>query len=108
MFQFISFGVIWKRIKAIKFMLMDKKVSFLKKMLIIGGIIYLLSPLDLIPPVLFPIGFIDDLVLWIWILWHLKDELDKYWLGEKTEDLSGKYKDKDVYENTEYEVRVEE
>lgn len=108
MYQFIGYNVILKRIKAIKFMMKDKSVPFRKKLLIALGIIYLFLPIDLIPPVLFPIGWIDDLLLWIWILWHLKDELDKYWLGEKAEDLSRKYKDKDIINDATYEVNVQD
>ncbi|MBE6033114.1 MAG: DUF1232 domain-containing protein [Clostridiales bacterium] len=89
-------------------MMKDKSVPFRKKLLIALGIIYLFLPIDLIPPVLFPIGWIDDLLLWIWILWHLKDELDKYWLGEKAEDLSKKYKDKDIINDATYEVNVQD
>lgn len=107
MYQFIGYNVILKRIKAIKFMMKDKAVPFRKKLLIVLGIIYLFLPIDLIPPVLFPIAWVDDLILWIWILWHLKDELDKYWIGEKAEDLSKKYKDKTVIDDADYEVNID-
>lgn len=107
MYQFIGYNVILKRIKAIRFMMKDKTVPFRKKLLIVLGIIYLFLPIDLIPPVLFPIAWVDDLILWIWILWHLKDELDKYWIGEKAEDLSKKYKDKTVIDDADYEVNID-
>ncbi|MCI8647670.1 MAG: DUF1232 domain-containing protein [Firmicutes bacterium] len=103
--QFIGFRVIFKRIKAIRFMMRDKSVPKRKKALIIAGLIYLVLPVDLIPPVLFPIAWIDDLILWLWILWHLREELDKYWLGEKTVDFSKKYRGKTVIDDVEYEVR---
>ncbi len=106
MYQFIGYNIILKRIKAIRFMMKDKSVPFRKKLLIVLGIVYLFLPIDLIPPVLFPIAWMDDLVLWIWILWHLKDELDKYWVGEKTEDLSKKYKGKDIINDVDYEVDI--
>lgn len=106
MYQFIGYNVIFKRIKAIRFMMKDKSVPFRKKLLIVLGIIYLFLPVDLIPPVLFPIAWMDDLVLWLWILWHLKDELDKYWMGEKTEDLSKKYKGKNIINDATYDVNV--
>lgn len=108
MYQFIGYNVIFKRIKAIKFMMKDKTVPFRKKLLIILGIIYLFLPVDLIPPVLFPIAWVDDLILWIWILWHLKEELDKYWVGEAAEDLSKKYKGKDIIDSEAYEVNAED
>ena len=85
--QFISFRVLSRRIKAISSMMKDKTVPKRKKLLIVLGIIYLFLPIDLIPPVLFPFGFLDDLVLWIWIIWHLKDTLDQYWVGEKEVDI---------------------
>ena len=81
--QFISLRVILKRIKAVFYLLKDKTVPMRKKALVIFGIVYLFLPVDLIPPIIFPFGFLDDLVLWIYILWTLKDELDSYWMGEK-------------------------
>lgn len=106
--QFISFQVIIKRIKAIKFLLKDKDVPKRKKALVIVGIIYLFLPVDLIPPVLFPIAWVDDMILWIWILWTLRDELDAYWLGDPSTDLSKKYKGKTIIKDVNFEVDEEE
>ena len=102
--QFISFRMILKRIKAVPFFLKDKTVPLRKKILVVFGIVYLFLPIDLIPPILFPFGFIDDLILWIYILWHLKDELDSYWDGEKAEDLSKKFRGKNIVEGVEFDV----
>ena len=85
-------------------MMKDKTVPTRKKVLVIFGLIYLVLPVDLIPPVLFPFGFLDDLVLWIWIIWHLKDTLDQYWLGEKTVDYSKDFKHKNIIEGVDYTV----
>ena len=102
--NFFSFRFLIKRIKAIKEMMKDKTVPKRKKALVIFGIIYLFLPVDLIPPVIFPFGFLDDLVLWLFILWHLSDILDTYWMGEKTEDYSGNFKSKNLVENVSYDV----
>ena len=102
--QFFSFRFILNRIKAIRSMMRDKTVPRRKKALVFFGLIYLVLPVDLIPPVLFPIGFLDDLVLWIWIIWHLKDTLDQYWFDEKETDYSTDFKDKDLVEGVEYTV----
>lgn len=102
--QFITFRVLARRIKAIGSLLKDRTVPLRKKALVIFGIIYLFLPVDLIPPILFPFGFIDDLILWIYILWTLKDELDSYWMGEKTEDLSKKFRDKTIVEGVEFDI----
>ena len=106
--QFISFRVLSRRIKAISSMMKDKTVPKRKKLLIVLGIIYLFLPIDLIPPVLFPFGFLDDLVLWIWIIWHLKDTLDQYWVGEKGVDRSRDFKNKDIVEGVEFTVDQED
>ena len=79
--QFLGIRVLLKRIKAIRFMMADKTVPKRKKALIVFGIIYLFLPIDLIPPILFPIGWIDDFLLWLFILYHLRNELDSYWTG---------------------------
>ncbi|MDX9888029.1 MAG: DUF1232 domain-containing protein [Anaerovoracaceae bacterium] len=104
---YISFRVIIKRIQAIKFMLKDPNVKKRKKLLVILGLVYLAMPIDLIPAVIFPIGFIDDIVLWLWILYHLRETLDTYWLGEKTVDLSKEYKGKTIIDDVEFEVKEE-
>jgi len=104
---FVAINIFFKRIKAIRFMMKDKTVPRRKKALVIGGLIYLVLPFNLIPPLLFTVGWIDDLILWIWISWHLRDTLDKYWLGD-TEDFSGKFKGKKVINNVEYEVKEDE
>lgn len=106
--HFIGFRVILKRIKAIRFMMKDRSVPKRKKALIIVGIIYLFLPVDIIPPILFPIAWVDDLILWLWILWYLREELDKYWLGGKQVDLSKKYRRKTVIDDVEFKVEDDE
>ena len=106
--NFFSFRFLIKRIKAIKEMMKDKTVPKRKKALVIFGLIYLVLPVDIIPPVLFPFGLLDDLVLWLYIIWHLSDILDTYWMGEKTEDYSGKFKSKNLVEDVTYNVENDE
>ncbi len=50
----------------------------------------------------------DDLALWLFILWYLRDELDKYWNGGKTYDYSKNYRDKTFVDDVEYEVKEKE
>ena len=105
MHQFLLFTVLGRRIRAIPYMMRDKSVPKRKKAIIIAGLIYLLLPFDIIPVVLFPIGWVDDLIIWVWIIWYLKDELDKYWIGEKRQDLSKKYKNKTVINDVDFEIK---
>lgn len=102
--HFLKINVLLKRIKAIKFMMKDKKVAWWKKGLIIFGIIYLFLPIDLIPPFIPVLGFLDDLFLWIFILWFLSSELDRYWYGEKPKDYSQRYNSKKFVDDVEYHV----
>ena len=102
--QFLSFRFIINRVKAISSMMKDKTVPKSKKALVLFGLIYLVLPEDIIPPVLFPFGFLDDLVLWIWIIWYLKDTLDQYWVGEKTVDYSKDFKSENLVEGVDYKV----
>ncbi len=105
--QFLGIQVLLRRIKAIRFMMADKTVPKRKKALIVFGIIYLFLPIDLIPPILFPIGWIDDFLLWLFILYHLRNELDSYWNGGKAKDFSKKYRGKTFVDDVEYEVNEE-
>ena len=102
--QFWSIRVILSRLKAIRFMMADKTVPKTKKALIIAGIAYLFLPLDLIPAMVFPLSLIDDVVVWLLIIWYLRRELDVYWTGEKNRDLAKKYKNRDIVDDVEFEV----
>ena len=105
--QYISFRVILGRIKAIKAMMADKTVPKRKKLLIVLGLVYLVMPLDIAPVVLGPVAAVDDLVLWLWILWNLKDTLDAYWIGEKVDDFSKDFSGKNLLEGVEFNVDEE-
>jgi uncharacterized membrane protein YkvA (DUF1232 family) len=55
------------RIKLIWRLIGDRRVNFLLKILPLGGLIYLFSPIDLIPDIALPvIGYLDDAVV-IWL-----------------------------------------
>jgi uncharacterized membrane protein YkvA (DUF1232 family) len=55
------------RVKLILRLMGDKRVNFLLKILPAAGLIYLLSPIDLIPDIALPvIGYLDDAaVIWL-------------------------------------------
>ena len=55
------------RVKLILRLMGDRRVNILLKILPVGGLIYLLSPIDLIPDIALPvIGYLDDaLVIWL-------------------------------------------
>lgn len=106
---FLNFLVLKKRIFAIKPMMKDPAVSIWKKAVIVSGLVYLFLPVDLIPPFIPVFGFLDDLVLWGFIISYLKDELDKYWSdGSDGESYSDKFKGKNIVDNVDFTVEDED
>ncbi len=74
-----SQGGFWRdgmlRIKLILRLLGDKRVSPWLKILPVGGLIYLISPIDIIPDILVPIvGELDDIAI-LWLTNYLFIEL---------------------------------
>ncbi|MDD5986201.1 MAG: DUF1232 domain-containing protein [Eubacteriales bacterium] len=93
-----------RRIGSIGSMLRDPSVRFWKKLLVVGGIVYLFLPVDLIPPFLLPVGWIDDLALWIFITWLLRDTLDRYWKNKGAASDRVRKRYPDAFDVT-YEVK---
>lgn len=103
---FLNLLILKKRIFAIKPMLKDPSVSIWKKAIIVAGLIYLFLPIDLIPPFVPVFGFLDDLILWGFIISYLKDELDKYWNdGLDGESYSGKFKGKNIVDDVDFTIK---
>lgn len=105
--QYIFMRVLMRRIKAIIPFLRDKAVPIRKKLVIVLGITYLLSPIDLIPAPILLFGIVDDIVLWGFIIFYLRDELDKYWLGEKEIDPKERFHGKEIINDVKFEVKDE-
>ncbi len=105
--QFIFLRVLMRRIKAIPPFLRDKTVPLRKKLIVVLGILYFLNPIDLIPAPILLFGIIDDLVIWIFIIYYLREELDKYWLGEKEVDPEEKFRGKKIIDDVNFEVKDE-
>ncbi len=97
-----------RRIGAIRYLMKDSSVPFSQKALIVFGIIYLISPIDLIPFPVLGFGIIDDLALWVFILSYLKDQLDKYDTNEGKKNSSKKYKGKKIIDSVEYEIKKDD
>lgn len=88
-------------------MMIDKSVSIWKKALIVLGIVYLVSPIDALPFFTFPLSLLDDLGVWLVIIYALGDTLDRYWYKDNVVDFSKKFNDKDVVEGVEFMVEDE-
>ncbi|WP_066503009.1 YkvA family protein [Abyssisolibacter fermentans] len=71
----------FKKIKIIFKYLFDTNVKFRKKILLIIGLVYLISPLDLLPDPVFGIGLIDDIFILSSIIISMREKIKDY---EKT------------------------
>ncbi|UJP67087.1 DUF1232 domain-containing protein [Mongoliitalea daihaiensis] len=68
----------------------DFKVSSKSLMLMVLGLVYFVSPLDIIPDVMPVIGFADDLSVLIAVYNAIKHEVDEFLAWEKNQDMSRK------------------
>lgn len=84
----------------IKF-LFNKKIPLKEKWWIIIPVIYLLSPVDLVPEPILGFGFVDDFVMLVYLLYVVIDKTKKY--NEK-DDIN---KEK-IIENVDYEIKNDE
>jgi uncharacterized membrane protein YkvA (DUF1232 family) len=105
--QIIFFQVLMKRIKAIRYFLKDKSVPLRRKAIIIVGILYLFMPIDLIPEPIFIFGIVDDIILWTFIIWYFKSELDRYWIDTDPVRSREKFQGKNIIDDADYEVKTE-
>lgn len=76
-------GFMLKRIKLTIQYLKDKDVSVVKKLLILGSLLYLIFPVDIVPDFIIGIGILDDITVLTFIWLALKSEIDDY--GSKKE-----------------------
>ena len=97
--NFLGLRVLLNRLKVIPFFLRDKTVPLRKKLLVVACAAYILMPIDLVP--FFPF---DDLILFAFVILHLREELDVYWKGDRKTDLSKKFRDKDIVDGVEFTV----
>jgi uncharacterized membrane protein YkvA (DUF1232 family) len=66
------------RLKHLPGYLTDPSVSVLKKLALVLGVVYILSPVDAIPDVIPVVGWLDDIgVMGLLVSWLLR-ELDRY------------------------------
>lgn len=55
-----------------------RQVSKMSMLKIIGGFLYFLNPVDIVPDFILGIGFLDDLSVLTYVIKNIRKELDKY------------------------------
>jgi len=89
------------RISLIFKFLFNKEIPLKEKWWIIIPVIYLVSPIDLIPEPILGFGFVDDFVMLAYLLSVVMDKTKKY--NEKNETDKEK-----IIENVDYEIKDDE
>ncbi|QZY57214.1 YkvA family protein [Crassaminicella profunda] len=98
---------LFKRIGALYQFIKDPKVSLYKKIMVMGGLIYIVSPIDIIPETILGFGFIDDAVLMLYMISKISDQLDKYIIKkDKKTDLS--FEKEKIIEGVQYKFDDED
>jgi len=73
----------------------DPEVSRWQKVFLIGLMIYVISPLDLIPEPIFGIGIIDDFIMVAYIWSHFLPKMSRYKKQETKDPIIIDYEIKD-------------
>ena len=74
--------------------------------MVVSMLIYVFSPLDLIPEIVLGFGFIDDALLAVYVISLISSELDKY-ISKQDEENISMDKEKTI-ENVDYEIKDED
>lgn len=83
--------------------LFDKKIPLREKWWIIIPLIYILSPVDLIPMPILGFSILDDLLMFIYLMSVITEKTKKYYGSNEK-----KFKEKDIIENVEYKIDDDE
>ena len=95
------------RISLIFKFIFDKSIPLREKLWVILPVIYILSPIDLIPFPVLGFSIIDDLVVFVFLLTIINSKIQKYYENHKKESYKENVKDKTIIENVEYKVNDE-
>src|SRR6056297_3542127 len=93
-----------KQIMLLINMLKNPEVKFWDKMKIILMLLYIVSPIDLIPAPVFGFSMIDDLIILIFLFNLINKLLIKYNYKESKSDIN----EEDIVENVTYEIDEED
>lgn len=101
--RWLIFGALSGEIKSLIKMMKDKEAPKRYKVILVLGMIYLFSPVDLIPAPILGLSIIDDITICTAILYYLREPLSKY-KEESVGKKKSKYKNKKVVEVEDFVV----
>lgn len=88
--------------------LFDKNVPLKEKWCIIIPLIYILSPVDLIPAPVLGFNIIDDGVMLVYLLTVVFNKTKKYYGNYDKKQKKQKWEKSNIVENVEYEIKSDE
>lgn len=65
----------------------DDEVSVYKKLLILGSLLYLVFPMDIVPDFIIGLGLLDDAAVLLFVWNALKSELEEYEEKQRRSDV---------------------
>lgn len=68
---------VWNKVKAIWQAFLSPETPSTVKALLIGSLIYMILPIDILPDVVFPVGLLDDAAVIAFIYFQFKDIIEK-------------------------------
>ncbi|MCT4565728.1 MAG: DUF1232 domain-containing protein [Maledivibacter sp.] len=71
--------------------------------MVVSMLIYVFSPLDLVPEIVLGFGFIDDALLAVYIISLISSELDKYIVEQDGESI--RVDKENIIDNVDYDIK---
>ncbi len=88
--------------------LFDKNIPIKEKWWIILPLIYIVSPIDLIPAPVLGLSIIDDAVVILYLLSVINGKTKKYYGNAYKNDEGQKNQQENIVDNVEYEIKDDE
>ncbi len=88
--------------------LFDKNIPIKEKWWIILPLIYIVSPIDLIPAPVLGLSIIDDAVVILYLLSVINGKTKKYYGNAYKNDKGQKNQQENIVDNVEYEIKDDE
>ena len=85
--------------------LLDPRVPLVKKLPVLGWLVYLVSPVDFLPDPVLGLGIVDDFILMLLIISIMNQRLEEYFKGREKGYQNDEEK---VIHDVEYEVKHDE
>ena len=70
-------GQVWDQVEKMRRFIWNKNVPFYQKVLPLAALLYLVTPIDLVPDVMPVVGYLDDIAVLLWTYSQLSSLLSR-------------------------------